>query len=181
MSHAALPSAIRRAEPADAPALAALGRKTFEAAFGDWSDPKDMAAYLAASYSEAIQLAEIRDPGCITLVVDDGGALGGYAQVRRTAQSPPSVTGPDPVELRRIYVDARLQGHGIGQELIAAARDAARELNGRTIWLSVWERNERAVAFYERHGFRRVGKAIFQVGSDPQSDHIMAAEVDPPA
>ena len=42
----------------------------------------------------------------------------------------------------------------------------------------MWERNERAQAFYRKHGFRKVGTQIFVVGSDPQTDHVMLRELD---
>jgi ribosomal protein S18 acetylase RimI-like enzyme len=41
------------------------------------------------------------------------------------------------------------------------------------LWLGVWERNERAQAFYRKHGFRKAGTQIFVVGTDPQTDHVM--------
>jgi RimJ/RimL family protein N-acetyltransferase len=39
--------------------------------------------------------------------------------------------------------------------------------------LGVWERNARAQAFYRKHGFNRVGRQTFVVGSDPQTDDVM--------
>ena len=45
------------------------------------------------------------------------------------------------------------------------------------MWLGVWERNERAKAFYARQGFRQVGRQIFVVGSDPQTDNRPPVEV----
>ena len=44
---------------------------------------------------------------------------------------------------------------------------------------SVWERNARAIAFYERWGFRIVGDHIFQLGADAQRDLIMERHVHP--
>jgi ribosomal protein S18 acetylase RimI-like enzyme len=58
-----------------------------------------------------------------------------------------------------------------------AAREAAREMNGRTIWLGVWEHNPRAIAFYAKVGFSDVGAADFFVGSDRQTDRVMMLPV----
>jgi RimJ/RimL family protein N-acetyltransferase len=55
--------------------------------------------------------------------------------------------------------------------------DAAHELGGRTLWLGVWERNPRAIAFYEKCGFRDVGSHDFWVGNDCQTDRIMVTEL----
>lgn len=55
--------------------------------------------------------------------------------------------------------------------------DAARELGGRTLWLGVWERNPRAMAFYRKCGFRDAGSHQFVVGTDSQTDRIMVKQL----
>jgi hypothetical protein len=42
------------------------------------------------------------------------------------------------------------------------------------VWLSVWDQNPRAIAFYRKVGFEDVGSTEFGVGSDRQTDRIMA-------
>ena len=56
--------------------------------------------------------------------------------------------------------------------------DKARARGARELWLGVWERNERAQAFYRKCGFRKVGTQIFVVGTDPQTDHVMLRSSD---
>jgi len=41
------------------------------------------------------------------------------------------------------------------------------------MWLGVWEYNPRAQRFYEKNGFRQVGRHVFQLGNDPQTDLLM--------
>jgi ribosomal protein S18 acetylase RimI-like enzyme len=41
----------------------------------------------------------------------------------------------------------------------------------------VWERNPRAIAFYEKLGFAAVGEHEFRLGNDPQRDIVMARPV----
>ena len=45
------------------------------------------------------------------------------------------------------------------------------------MWLGVWEFNPRAQAFYEKYGFYEVGRHIFQLGSDPQTDLLMQKDL----
>jgi GNAT superfamily N-acetyltransferase len=87
------------------------------------------------------------------------------------------VTGEAPVEIGRFYVDRPWQGRGLAQRLMAAARDAARDLGGITVWLAVWEHHPRAIAFYQKQGFRDVGSQPFRLGSDLQTDRVMVAEL----
>ena len=52
-------------------------------------------------------------------------------------------------EVRRLYVEPILQGQGIGAALLEYA---IRELHVTRLW--ALEKNPRAIAFYQRHGFR---------------------------
>jgi GNAT superfamily N-acetyltransferase len=124
------------------------------------------------------QTEEISHPDVITFVMESGGALAAYAQVRQIP-APACVTGEAPVELGRFYVDRPWHGRGLAQRLMAAVHEAARELGGRTLWLGVWEHNPRAIAFYEKCGFHDVGAQDFLLGADLQSDRIMVTEVAP--
>ena len=81
------------------------------------------------------------------------------------------------MELKRFYVDRPWQGRGLAGELMAAAERAAQARGAREMWLGVWERNQRAQAFYLKCGFRKVGKKIFVVGTDPQTDDVMLKEI----
>jgi len=80
--------------------------------------------------------------------------------------------------LRRFYVDRPAQGHGVAHALMDEVRAAARGLGGSHLWLSVWERNPRAIAFYAKEGFVDVGSTDFYVGPDRQTDRVMAARVE---
>jgi ribosomal protein S18 acetylase RimI-like enzyme len=166
---------IRRAVPADAAPLAELAARIFHETFAEGTSPDDMAAFLAESYGERQQSEEIADPEIATLVAEAvGGALVAFSQSYR-APAPECVTGESPVELQRFYVDRPWHGSGLAQRLMAATRDAGRDLGGRTLWLTVWERNDRAIAFYEKCGFVDVGEREFWVGSDCQMDRVMTA------
>jgi ribosomal protein S18 acetylase RimI-like enzyme len=45
------------------------------------------------------------------------------------------------------------------------------------MWLGVWERNERAIAFYRKWAFREFGSHAFLLGKDLQNDLLMARPV----
>lgn len=167
---------IRRAELSDAEELARLGARTFADAFGADNTPEDLAAHLASSYGVHKQTEELSDPGMITLVAVHKGELVAFAQVRRNPPPAP-VAGESHVELWRFYVDRSWHGRGIAQRLMAESLDAGRELGGRSLWLSVWERNPRAIAFYEKTGFRNVGTKDFWVGSDRQTDFVLVRDL----
>jgi diamine N-acetyltransferase len=164
---------VRRAGTSDAAALAELAARTFADTFAAQNRPEDIEAYLARTYGEALQLAEIHDPAIVTLVVDDDGALIAFAQLRG------STAKHGDVELARFYVDRGQHGRGIAQMLMDAVLDAVRELGAATLWLGVWEHNARAIRFYEKCGFRDVGSQPFLLGSDLQTDRVMTFVIPP--
>ncbi len=167
---------IRRATPDDAAALAELAARTFRDTFGADNTPEDLALHLASSYSPSLQAQEIADPDLITLVAENAQALVAFAQLRR-GSAPPCVTGPSPIELSRFYLAADWHGRGLSQRLMAEVLDAARRDGAATLWLGVWERNPRAIAFYRKAGYLDVGAHIFVVGTDPQTDRIMTRPI----
>lgn len=167
---------IRRGIPADAAALAEFGRRAYEESFGPDNDPQNMAAYLAANYGVEQQTRELNSPDVITLLAEIEGRVGGFAQVRRSTP-PDCVAEVDSVELWRFYVDRPWQGRGMAQQFMPAALSAALELGGRSIWLSVWERNSRAIAFYTKSGFEDVGMTDFWMGSDRQLDRVLVQDL----
>lgn len=169
---------LRRASVEDAATLAEFGARTFAETFAADNTPEDMAAYLAESFSEQIQHAELSSPAVAAFLAEVDGAVAGYAVVRDGSEAGGQVTGDAPVELQRLYVGGEFKGRGIAQALMAEVEAEARRRGGRTLWLGVWERNARAIAFYRKCGFEVVGTHIFQVGSDPQTDHVMSKPLD---
>ena len=129
--------------------MAELAARTFRDTFGADNRPDDLALHLASAYGPAQQARELADPNIITLVAEDGGALVAFAQLRRGAP-PASVVGPAPIELWRFYLGAAWQGRGFAQQLMAQVVDAAKHAGAATLWLGVWERNPRAIAFYRK-------------------------------
>ena len=164
--------AVRRADVHDAPALAELAARTFAETFGADNRPEDLAEHLRAAYGVVQQGAELEDPDVRTLLAFVEEELVGFAQVRR--QVPPDcVAAARPIELHRFYLVRSAQGTGLAAALMNAARQAAEELGGLHLWLGVWERNPRAIAFYRKTGFSVVGSHVFMVGSDPQTDLVL--------
>ena len=163
---------IRVAVPEDAAMLADLARTTFHDTFAATNDPTDMALHLQRAYGVDQQTAEIQDARMTTLLVEQGEAAVAYAQIRND-HVPGCVSGPAPVELWRFYVDREWHGRGIAPALMDRVKAEARARGAKTLWLGVWERNDRARAFYAKCGFADVGEHIFLFGTDPQTDRVM--------
>ena len=163
---------IRAAAAADAAVVSELARRTFYDTFAQSNNAADMALYLAGAYSIGIQTGELNDRDITTLLVEEAGTAIAYAMLRAN-HVPECVIGPDPIELWRFYVDRAWHGRGVAAALMERVRTAATERGARTLWLGVWERNDRARAFYAKCGFTDAGEHIFLFGTDPQTDRVM--------
>ena len=176
-----LPS-IRPATVKDVETIATLAARTFHDAFAADNVPSNMEMYLKEAFSIERTQSELMDTNNRFLLAFLEGANepSGYTKLRMGTLDE-SVRGPNPIEIERLYVDQVVIGRGVGAALMQACLNEARELGYRTVWLGVWKKNQRAIAFYQRWGFRPVGTHVFTLGTEQQNDWIMQRSVDVPA
>lgn len=167
---------LRRAGPGDAARLATFAAAAFTDSFAAQNRPEDMASYVADAFGEVVQRAELTDPDCTVFIAERDGELAGYAMLR-DGTHPPCVADASAIEIARLYAGQRWIGAGIGALLMQRCLVEASSRGRRTIWLGVWERNVRAIAFYQRWHFSIVGSQPFQLGTDRQNDRVMARRV----
>ena len=163
---------IRRAGPADAEALAAIGQTTFVETFGHLYPPEDLAAFLAAAHSVERAKADLANPAKAAWLVQAGERVVGYALACPAKLPHPDVT-PGCGELDRIYLLADHRGGGMGSRLIAEVFAWLERDGPRRIWLGVFSENLGAQRLYARHGFEVVGTYNFVVGKTLDLEFIM--------
>jgi len=167
---------IRRGQPTDAAMLAELGARTFRDTYAVQNTPENITRYLAANFGPALQAEELADPDMTTLIAEVDGIPAGFAQLSRRAP-PPQLPSDAGRFLSRFYLEQVWIGRGVAQPLMAALLDTARRDGASYLWLTVWQENPRAVAFYRKCGFVVAGQTTFVLGDDPQVDWLMAREV----
>ena len=130
-----------------------------------------MALHIAEAYGVSQQEKELLDPDITTLLIDVDGELAGFAQLR-SGVTPACVPDDAPLELWRFYIAQPWQGRGAAQTLMLRVVEEATKRGAQTLWLGVWENNERAKAFYKKNGFKDAGSHVYMVGTDAQTDRI---------
>jgi ribosomal protein S18 acetylase RimI-like enzyme len=163
---------FRKATVEDTDTIVQLGADTFKAAFGPYHTPEDMDEYLAANFNNEIVQSLLEDVSSHFLLGYEGKKVIGYAMLREEPH-PDFVSGSNPIELIRFYVTPEVIGLGYGSELMRICLEEALTMGHTTIWLATWQKNERAIRFYERWGFRIVGNATYVIGEDVTDDFIM--------
>jgi len=166
---------IRLAGPGDVPQLVALAARTFRDAFGQDNNPADIELHLAGQFTRERMLAEVSDPERTTLLAEIEGRLVGYAQL--DTQPAPLPLGPGGRMLHRFYLEQAWIGRGLASLLMAAVKEDARRRGANFLWLTVWERNPRAIAFYRKCGFTVAGTTSFRLGTDLQQDWVMTCPI----
>jgi ribosomal protein S18 acetylase RimI-like enzyme len=167
---------IRRGTAADASLLAELGARTFSDTFAADNTPGDMAAYLPSAFNSTQQASELADPRCSFLIAEANGVALGYAMLR-SGNAPAVVSGNKAIELVRLYVSQESLGSGVGAALMQSCIGEVKQSGYTTLWLGVWENNQRARAFYRKWNFDEVGTHVFQLGEDPQTDILMQLSI----
>ncbi|WP_338403971.1 N-acetyltransferase [Cellulosimicrobium arenosum] len=183
MTHHDLTTArVRRATPDDAAPVAALAALTFPLACPPGASPEAMAAHVAAQLSPDRFRTWATSVEHVLLLVETGAGetvrVLGYSLLARGVPDDADVArvvGTDEVvELSKIYVHPDAQGTGVAGALMVASLDAARSLGpGLTLWLGTNGENERAQAFYRKHGFATAGGRTYVVGGEEHSDVVM--------
>jgi len=169
---------IRRATAHDVDRLAAMACRTFEDAFGPQNDPDDMARYLETAFTPEKIADELKDPAALFLLVVKNDVFQGYAKLF-AGPAPECVNLPKPLQLVRLYVNQESIGKALGAALMQICLDTAIRAGYGAIWLSVWEQNRRAIDFYLKWRFHKIGTYDFVIGRDIQTDWIMARSVAP--
>ncbi|MEP9400603.1 GNAT family N-acetyltransferase [Sphingomonas silueang] len=141
---------IRRAIPADIPALHALVEAAFrgDSARAGWTHEADL---LGGQRTDPDMLAAmLADPRCALLLAEEGGVFLGCVAVTRVAARRSA--------LGMLAVRPDRQAGGLGRALVAAAEDHAWDEGAGAMEMTVIGQRGDLIAWYERRGYRRTGE-----------------------
>lgn len=162
-------SLLRRARADDAARLAALAQWVWLDSYATDGVENRFLPYIAASFTPAEFERLIADPQQAVWLLEEGAALQGFAQLRRSVPAP--VQTASSIELERLYVAPPCTGRRLGPQLLRAARET---WPGEGLWLSVWAGNDGAQRFYAREGGQDIGHTDFMLDGQPISNRVIA-------
>lgn len=152
--------------------LQLIGQETFYETFASDNSEEDMQKYLSESFSDAKVKEELSNRESLFFIAWEDNDPIGYLKVN-LGNAQTELQDPLALEIERIYVKATHHGKRIGQLLYDRAIEIAQQTNKNSIWLGVWEKNPKAIRFYEKNGFVAFDKHIFKMGADEQTDIMM--------
>ena len=163
---------IRFATIDDAELIADLSRRTFQETFGYVNTRENMDKFMNEQFTREDLIKEVTEPGNTFLLAFDDDTPVGYARMREGKKFP-EFENKDSIEIARIYSVNSYLGTGVGQQLMRQCVFIAKELKKEIIWLGVWEKNPRAIAFYTKWGFEKFSEQDFLLGDDLQKDSLL--------
>ena len=152
---------VREATELDCEALSLLASSTFIESYDDLS-PEETANYVSEFFTQEKFLGHIRSPDSQILVADEG-SLVGYILLQRT-NAPESISMQYQVECVRLFVKKSAQGRNWGSRLLDEGLRSSQREGHDSLWLKVWDKNENAIRFYEKKGFRCLGETSYTEG-----------------
>jgi len=146
---------IREARLEDATQLAAIGSCVWVDTYATEGMKASIAQFVLTEFTNQTLINTITSK-TVSVAVSSGHIVG-Y-----------SVVCSETAELEVLYVLPRFQRKRIGEQLLRVAKNS-----GDSIWLSCWERNERAITFYKLHGFIEVGEAYFDLDGERHRNIVL--------
>ena len=123
--------------------------------------------------------AQFADPAISLYVAQEGEALVGFLALR-IATAPACVHARRPLQLWRLYVVREFHGKGVARSLTGRALVHAHAAGHDVVWLGTEADNARAIAFYDKCGFRAMGTADLHGHGAMFEDLILACVLDTP-
>lgn len=160
----------------DLESLRQISIQTFTETFSEHNSEDNMKEYITECLNTDKLKEELQTTGSSFYFAFVKNQIIGYLKLNTgTAQTEHHTENG--FEIERIYVVKEFHGKHIGKALFEKAKSIALEKHYNKIWLGVWEKNTKAIAFYTKQGFTKFDQHIFKLGNDEQTDILMALKI----
>lgn len=164
---------LRPGRPNDAATIAALAVQVFLDTYATEGVRPDLAREAFREYSGQAFRARLEDPDRRFLLAEMQTGLLGFAELHRVPRAAP-VPAWHGCELVRLYVQPQAQRAGLGTALLKQAEALAVAEGAANLWLTVWEGNARARAFYARMGYADAGGCVHTIEGRTYANRVFA-------
>lgn len=163
---------VRLATIADVKLLNNFARLSFYEMWKDYNTDEDLDKYMNEFFTEEVLITEINDPNIDYFIALYDNEIAGYCKLKRNYKEGNLPDVPC-IELQRMYTTLKTIRKGIGSSLMNHCLAISKHEGFIVMWLGVFEKNFRAIAFYSRFGFTTYGSHDFVLGNDVTTDLLM--------
>lgn len=167
---------IRKATKKDNAIIHTIAVTTFLETYSSVNSQENILNYLSKNYSLEQLTREINNPLSEFYLAVLNHQIIGFLKIN-FGEAQTEIKDNESVEIERIYVLSEFHGKKIGQLLFDKALEIARKHRSTYLWLGVWEKNPKAIRFYQKNNLTEFDKHIFKLGNDEQIDIMMKIEL----
>ncbi|MDH2350924.1 GNAT family N-acetyltransferase [Bradyrhizobium sp. SSUT18] len=166
---------IRKADERDASSLAAVSIEVWLSTYLREGVSAFFADYVLSEFTAQKFRNSVGDPNLSIWVSENRIGIDGFVTIG--SRSTPPLANCSPLEIMTLYVQPRHQSSGRGLALLQRALDHCRSIGGESVWLKVNAENRRAIDFYLRHGFKKIGSTHFRIADSAYENFVLEAEI----
>lgn len=152
--------------------LVAIGKTSFSDAYSEQTKVEDMEIYLNNAFQISKIKQEISNAQSVFYFVRKNTETVGYIKLRWD-RTPQPIKNEKSLEIERFYLLKDYYKQGIGAEMLRFCENYARDHYFQSIWLLVWQENQRALQFYQQKGFDKFGIKLFEFAGIYEENWLM--------
>jgi ribosomal protein S18 acetylase RimI-like enzyme len=164
---------IVKATLKDALLLSEISVRSFLPAHGHSASKEDIDNYMSENFSEENFIKELTDIKNQYFLIYYDDKIAGFSKIILNSENK-NISNKSSTLMSRLYLLEEFYGFNLGKELFNFNLNFSKKNNQKGIWLAVWIENKRAINFYKKMGFVKVGKFDFKISETHSNpNHIM--------
>ncbi|MFB1040008.1 MAG: GNAT family N-acetyltransferase, partial [Polaribacter sp.] len=165
--------AIKKATLKNTSLLSKLSIAAFIPAHGHSAPKEVIDTYTDANFSEANFIKELSNPIFQYHILYYKEQIAGFSKVIFNFENK-NIVDKNATKMERLYLLQEFYNLGLGKELLNFNTAIAKKHNQAGIWVFVWVENLKAIAFYNKMGFKKVGEYNFILSSTKTNpNHVL--------
>lgn len=151
---------ILKATINDADILSKTGAASFIIPHGHSAPKEIIDNYIKANFSLENLIKELSNPDYQYHIIYYNNKIAGFSKVIFNFKNE-NIANENVTKMERLYLLKEFYNLGLGKKMLDFNIKLAKEHQQFGIWLYVWVENKRALAFYNKTGFRKIGSYNF--------------------
>ncbi len=164
---------INRANIFHAKLLSELTKTTFLVPHGHSAPKEEIDKYIDKNFNIKNLKEELSDSNNIYHLIEYNGEVAGFSKIVLN-QKNENLPIQNTAMLSRIYLLEKFYDLSLGKKLLKFNINLVKENNQIGIWLAVWTENHRAISFYKKMRFKKIGNYDFKISENHSNpNHIL--------
>jgi len=153
--------------------IAEIGKKTFLESHGHCASKEDVQSFILKTYNLKAIEAEFENLKAQYHIIYFNNKVAGFSKIELNTPNK-NINDLNVTKLDRLYILEAFHRQKLGSKLFDFTIQLSKKTNQKGIWLAVWVKNQKAIHFYNKQGFKIVGEYSFQISETHSNpNHIM--------